>query len=115
MWESRALLTLGSVLGEHQNLIIKDMSFPKTAANFGSLEVNLTLQKVRIVSTQVGIVPVPDTLLKKADPKDAGKGQTNGTANSDELAEKLDRSELKELKIKGINGAKKLKEVLNPS
>jgi hypothetical protein len=91
MWESRALLTLGSVLGEHQNLIIKDMSFPKTSANFGSLEVNLTLQKVRVVSTQVGIVPVPDELLKKADPKDSGKGQTS-FASGEDLIKKVENN-----------------------
>jgi hypothetical protein len=74
MWESKQLLSLSSILGEHNDLIITDMSFPKNAENFGGLEISLTLQKVRIVSSSVGIVPVPEIVKKAEGATDKGKG-----------------------------------------
>lgn len=82
MWESRSLLTLSSVLGEHQDLIIKDLTFPKTVDNFASLDIDITFIKIRTVATKTGIVPIPAGLLKKSGVEDSGKGQGSASGNS---------------------------------
>lgn len=103
MWESKQLLSLSSILGEHNDLVIESLSFPKTAENFGGLEIRLSLKKVKIVSSSVGIVPVPEIIKKAESATDKGKGEGSDKSLGDGSNGTVDRSVLDEILAKKFN------------
>ncbi len=107
MWESKQLLSLSSILGEHNGLIITDMSFPKNAENFGGLEISLTLQKVRIVSSSVGIVPVPEIVKKAEGATDKGKGAIKEALSDLGIDPNSDKTIAKQIIENNFQGYKK--------